>query len=104
MLGARGKSLDTKYMNQRKDNEDWLTIKFPQERPPQRDFCLWRMALRQDAPAGGIQDRIGRLKHGGYKVWNWQYDLENGRLLHAVDKQNGCVHTIKLANDDWHCK
>ena len=51
------------------------------------NFCLWRMALRQVAPAGGIQDRLGRLTHSGYKVWNWRYDLENGRLLHAVDKK-----------------
>ena len=85
VLGATGKSLDMKYMSQKKDTEVWSTIKVVQERPLRRDFCLWRMALRQVAPAGGIQDRLGRLTHSGYKVWNRRYDLENERLLHAVD-------------------
>ena len=40
------------------------------------------MALRQIVPAGGIPDRLGRLTHKGYKIWNWRWDLEGKRLIH----------------------
>ena len=40
------------------------------------------MALGQIVPAGGIPDRLGRLKHKGYKIWNWRWDLEGKRLIH----------------------
>ena len=33
VLGATGKLLDMKYMSKTKDDEDWSTINFPQERP-----------------------------------------------------------------------
>ena len=33
-------------------------------------------------PDGGITDSLGRLKHKGYKIWNWRWDLERKRLIH----------------------
>ena len=60
MLGATGKSLDKKYMTKRKPEEKCSTIRFPKEKPPNKDFQLWSMALRQIVPAGGIPDRLGR--------------------------------------------
>ena len=72
VLGASGKSLDKKYMTKRNPEEKWSTLRFTKEIPPNKDFQLWRMALRQIVPAGGIPDRLGRLTHNGYKIWNWR--------------------------------
>ena len=27
-------------------------------------------------PTGGIADRLGRLTHDGYKIWDWRWDQE----------------------------
>ena len=58
VLGANGKTLDPKYLKKRPEGENWSTIKFPQERPPRKDFKLWKEALLQIAPAGSVNDRI----------------------------------------------
>ena len=79
---ASGKSLDKKYMTKRKPEEKWSTLRFPKENPPNKDFQLWRMALRQIVPAGGIPYRLGLLTNKGYKIWNWRWDLEGKRLIH----------------------
>ena len=82
ILDAAGKTLDERYLDRRPSNEDWSTLKFPQERPPRKDFRLWAMALRQIAPEAGIQDRLGSFLHKGYKVWPWRLDPERRRLYH----------------------
>ena len=64
--------MDKKYMTKRKPEEKWSTLRFPKEKPTKKDFQLWRMALRYIVPAGGIPDRLGRLTHNGYKIWNWR--------------------------------
>ena len=70
VLGDSGTSLDKKYITKRMPEEKWSTLRFPKEKPPNKDFQLWRMALRHIVPAGGIPDRLGRLTHNGYKIWN----------------------------------
>ena len=45
-------------MTKRNPEEKWSTLRFPKEKPPNKDFKLWRMALRQIVPAGGIPDRL----------------------------------------------
>ena len=82
VLGASEKSLDKNNMTKQKPAEKWSTLRFPKEKPPKKKFQLWRMALRQIVPAGGIPDRLGRLTHNGYKIWNWRWDLEGRRLIH----------------------
>ena len=82
VLGAPRKSLDKKYMTKRKPEEKWSTLRFPKEKPPKKNFQLWRMALRHIVPARGIPDRLGRLTHKGYKIWDWRWDLEGKRLIH----------------------
>ena len=74
--------MDKNHMTKRKPGEKWSTLRFPKEKPPNKDFQLWRMALRQIVPAGGIPDRLERLTHNGYKIWNWRWDLERKRLIH----------------------
>ena len=82
VLGASGKTLDRKFLRERKTDEIWSRLKFPKERPPKKNLLLWEMALRQVAPAGGIQDCLGRVLNLDCKVWNWRWDLEGQRLLH----------------------
>ena len=81
VLGAGGKSLDKRYLVRRKDEEQWSTLKFPQERPPQRDFALWKRALFQLCPSGSVNDRLGRWTTQGSKIWPWRFDTGNDRLL-----------------------
>ena len=83
VLGASGKTLDMKYMTPRQAEEKWSTLTFPKEKPPRKDFTLWKLALRQIVPIGGIPDRLGRLTHDGYKVWDWRWDQDRNRLLHS---------------------
>ena len=86
VLVASGKSLDEKYTKRRPTGKRWPCLNFPNECPPQKDFRLWAKALRQIAPAGGIQDRLGRFRHKGYKVWDWRLDVLGGRLLRNTDQ------------------
>ena len=86
MLGASGKMLDRKYLRKRRDEELWSKVKFPVEKPPNKDFKLWKTALRALVPVGGVQDKLGRWAHPGYKIWDWRYDMENARLLHMKGK------------------
>merc|ERR1712086_891140 len=71
----------------RREEERWTTLVFPKEKPPQRDFALWKLALRQVVPTGGIADRLGRLAHDGYKTWDWRWDQEQSQLLHYKDNK-----------------
>ena len=86
VLGASGKMLDRKYLKKRKDEELWSAVKFPVEKPPNKDFELWKTALRALVPVGGVQDKLGRWTHPGYKIWDWRYDVEGARLLHMKGK------------------
>ena len=83
VLGESGKTLDMKYMTPRQAEEKWSTLTFPKEKPPRKDFTLWKLALWQIVPIGGIPDRLGRLTHDGYKVWDWRWDQDRNRLLHS---------------------
>ena len=65
ILGASGKDLDRRYLARRRLEMKWSSINFPKEKPPNKDFTLWVEALHNVVPAGGIQDRLGRLMHGG---------------------------------------
>ena len=86
VLGASGKMLDRKYLEKRRDNELWSKVKFPVEKPPNKDFQLWKTALISVVPVGGVQDKLGSWIHQGYKIWDWRYDIENCRLLHIKGK------------------
>ena len=80
VLGASGKTLDLKYLTKRKEEEQWSTLVFPKEKPPRRDFALWKLALRQVVPIGGIPDRLGRFINRGYKIWEWRWNQDQFQL------------------------
>jgi hypothetical protein len=42
VMDAGGRSLDRKYLTERPLEESWTSLKFPNKRPPARDFKLWR--------------------------------------------------------------
>ena len=81
-MGASGKTLQRKFLRERKPSKIWSRLKFHKNRPPEKDFLLYEVALRQMVPAGGIQDRRGQVLHLDYKVWDWRWDLEGQHLLH----------------------
>ena len=85
VLGASGKHLEKKYLLQRPANCKWSTLKYPTEKPPRKDFVLWKEALRQIVPECGIQDRLGDHLHKGYKIWEWRVDRANGRLTRSIN-------------------
>ncbi len=52
---------------------DWSTLVFPLEDPP-KDFKLWREALHQVFPAGGLMDALGRCSLKRRKIWDWPHN------------------------------
>ena len=76
--------MDVMYTRKRKLDETWSKVKFPTERPPNKDFSLWRIAVRSIFPVGRIADKQGKLMDNGYTVWDWRCDLENRRVLHQL--------------------
>ena len=64
--------------------------------PPNKDFKLWKTALGSIVPVGGVQDKLGRWIHQGYKIWDWRYDLEGYRLLHMKRKSMDVYVPSKL--------
>ena len=79
---ASCKILDGKYLVQRKTYEKWLKLNSPKEQPPNKNFNLWKAAIRKVVPAGGIMYRLGNLTQDGHKIWNWRHDEDNSCLLH----------------------
>ena len=82
VLGASGKSLDTKYLRRRRENEQWSKLRFPKKKPPRKDVVLWAEALQQVAPGGHMADRLGRFLAPAHKIWSWRLDTDAGRLCH----------------------
>ena len=85
ILGASGKSLDKKYLQRRREDEQWSKLRFPREKPPRKDVLLWEEALQQLAPGGCIADRLGRFLAPGHKIWDWRLDTEANELCHHHD-------------------
>ena len=56
ILSTSGKIMDGKYLVQRKTDEKWFKLNFTKEQPPNKDFNLWKSAIRQVVPAGSIED------------------------------------------------
>ena len=83
ILGASGGDLDEneRYLSKRSEGVNWSTLQFPKEKPTPGDFRLWKMALRQVVPAGGMRVHLGRFLHKGYKIWEWRYDAEEQLLV-----------------------
>ena len=80
--GASGKSLERKYLKQRGVGDQLSTFRFPKEKPPRKDFRLWKQDITQVIPEGVIVDRLGIFKEPGHKSWEWILDNEKTRILH----------------------
>ena len=89
VLGVSGRTLDTRYLSRRPRGVKWSTLSFPQEKPTSADFQLWKSALQQLVPAGGLRVHLGRFLHEGYKIWEWRLSAEENLLLrckgHVMD-------------------
>ena len=82
VLGASDKTPDKQHLNRHTPEENWSTLQFPKENPPNKDLILLGQALQQLNPAWGIMDRFGRFRHEGYSGWVWQHDEQQRRQLH----------------------
>jgi hypothetical protein len=69
IFDSRGRSLDRRYRTRRPEGETWFSLIFPVERPPARDFQLWRLALEDIAPRGVPRRWLGSHVGAGHKVW-----------------------------------
>ena len=85
ILNVKGSNIDEKYLYRRPSGQKWSELKFPKEKPLSSDFRLWRQALQQLVPAGGLAVRLGRSLHKGYKVWDWRVNPGEGYLLNYRD-------------------
>ena len=56
IMSASGKILDVKYLVRRKTYDKWSKLNFPKEQPPNKDFNLWKAAIRKVFPVVGIMD------------------------------------------------
>ena len=89
-------------MRKRELDENWSNIKFPTERPPNKDFVLWRTAENSIVPVEGIPDKLGKLMHNRHKVWDWRYDLQKQTSAPPARDQDGHPHTIKHGREEKH--
>ena len=94
VLGASVKSLHRKYLKQIGVGGHWSTFLFPKEKPPRKDFRLWKQEIAQLIPAGGIMDRLRNFKAPPQKIWEWRLDNEDTRLLHI---KGGVMDLYKLS-------
>jgi hypothetical protein len=69
IFDSRGRSLDRRYRTRRPEGETWSSLIFPVERPPARDFQLWRLALEDIAPRGVPRRWLGSHVGAGHKLW-----------------------------------
>ena len=99
ILSASGKILDGKYLVRRKTDEKWSKFNSPKEQSPNKDFTLWKTAIRQVVTSVGIMYRLGNLTQYGHKIWNWGHDEDNSRLLHDIE---GVMNIYKETQIYWH--
>ena len=85
VMDTGGRRLDKKYLKKRSQGENWLTLRFPVERPPSAHFKKWKEVLL--AIAAGIEVRVKDFTLAGHKTWDWRLDEDDRntartRLLH----------------------
>ncbi len=79
VMDARGTIVDRRYDQRRLDTDRWSRYRFPLQSPPQKDFRLWRHALRQlRYVRSGL---LGAFKEDGHKIWEWRFNAESNSLL-----------------------
>lgn len=78
IMDAGGRSPDRKYLSEQSLEENWSYVKFPNEKPPTRDFKLWKETLPQLCCQGRL--RMGPYVRLEHKLWNWTYNLEGVKL------------------------
>jgi hypothetical protein len=101
VLNALGSDLDGRYLHRRPDGQKWSELKFPKEHPSPSDFRLWREALGQIIPPGGVSVRLGRCLHIGYKIWDWRVCREEGYLLHYQEGSMEVYQLVPHSNRRW---
>jgi hypothetical protein len=82
VLDTGGKCLDKKYLYHWKPYEQWLTLIFPQEKPPNKHLHLWRQVLNAIAPRGRVQNGVGCFIIKGLKIGEWRYNKDTMKVFY----------------------
>jgi hypothetical protein len=82
VLDAGEKCLDKKYLDRWKPYKLWLTLVFPQEKPPNKHLHLWRQVFYAIAPQGQVQNWVEQFITKGHKIWGWQYNEDTTKVFH----------------------
>jgi hypothetical protein len=80
VMDAGGKAIDKKYERRRPELEHWSTYRFPRQRPPDKDFRIWRRAIYQLRYVRS-SPTLGRFIGEGHKRWEWRYAADENRLF-----------------------
>ena len=80
------KNVDMKYPTQGQADKKWSTLRFPNDQPPCKDFKLWKEAIMQVSPCGGLGNWPGRFVtngHMGVEMWGgeWVYLPSEGDTI-----------------------
>ncbi len=78
ILGAGGKSLDKRYLQNRRDADCWSTMRFSREMVTEVEMHLWHMAIMQLVAAGPACNRLGTSITEGHTIWDWRIQEESG--------------------------
>jgi hypothetical protein len=82
VFDAGGQCLDKRYLDQWQPGQEWSTLIFPVENPPQGHLRIWQECLYSLAPRSRAVQCVGVYKSKGYKIWDWHYNEETIRVYH----------------------
>ena len=85
VFNADGTTIDKQYLSPWNRGDKWSPYRFGLQKPPPRDFSLWKEALTQLAPGGRRQTRLGKFLFPGHKIWHWRYDPTNEHIFLLTD-------------------
>ena len=85
VFNANGTTIDKQYLSPRSRGDKWSSYRFGLQKPPPRDFSLWKEALTQLAPGGRRRTRLGKFLFPGHKIWPWRYDPINEHIFLLTD-------------------
>jgi hypothetical protein len=96
ILDARGTAINRKCLQWCPKSEQWLTIMFPLEDPPVKDFKSWERAIFRLGAGWGGQGRMRGFKRPGHKIWHWRFDAETEMLYHLKSREKMDVYVPSL--------
>ncbi len=73
-------------MYQRPTAEKWSKMQWPNKRPTESDFQLWRSAVQAICPSWQATTRVGPFITLTHKIWRWTWDCKSETLHRLRDE------------------